>query len=65
MRWSEDHGGRVEQGRSGQQGTRVDADAPSLVLLLSASILRVGDEPPGWSLLSSDGAWKDEGASGV
>ena len=56
MRWSEDHGGRVEQGRSGQQGTRVDADAPSLVLLLSASVLRVCDEPPSSSLLRSKGA---------
>ena len=37
MRWSEDHGGRVEQGRSGQQGTRDDADALSLVRLLSAA----------------------------
>ena len=30
MRWSEDHGGRVEQGRSGQQGTSDDASAPAL-----------------------------------
>ena len=30
MRWSEDHGGRVEQGRSGQQGTSDGASAPAL-----------------------------------
>ena len=48
--------GRVEEGRSGQQGRRVDADAPSLVLLLSASVLRVCDEPPSSSLLRSKGA---------
>ena len=48
--------GREEEGRSEQQSTSDDADAPSLVPLLSASVLRGGDEPPGWSLLSFEGA---------
>ena len=48
--------GRVEEGRSGQQSTRDDADALSLVRLLSASVLRVPDELPGLSLCSSKGA---------
>lgn len=49
---------RVEEDRSGQhwQGTRDDADAPSLVLVLSASVLRVRNKYAGSSLLSSDGA---------
>ena len=57
----EDHrlerrGGRVEEGRSGQQSTRDDTDALSLVLLLSASVLCVPDELLGLLLWSSKGA---------
>ena len=57
----EDHGlerrgGRVEEGRSGQQSMRDDTDALSLVLLLSTSVLCVPDELPGLSLWSSKGA---------
>ena len=48
--------GRVDEGRSGQQSTIDDADALSLVLLLSASVLRVPDELPGLSLCSSKGS---------
>ena len=43
--------GRVEEGRSGKQSTRDDADALSLVRLLSAPVLRVRDKPPSSSLL--------------
>ena len=46
----------MDEGRSEQQSTSDDADAPSLVPLLSASVLRGGDEPPGSSLLSFEGA---------
>ena len=52
--------GRVEEGRGRQQGTRDDADAPSFASLLTASVLCVRDEPPGSSLLCSEGAAKDE-----
>ena len=52
--------GEVEEGRNGQQGTRDDAGAPSLMPLLTASILRVRDKPPGSSLLCSEGVGKDE-----
>ena len=48
-------GGRVKEGRGRQQGTRDDADASSLVHLLSTSVLCVRNEPPGSSLLSSEG----------
>ena len=37
-------GGRVEEGRVGQQSTRDDADAPFLVRLLLAPVLRARDE---------------------
>ena len=40
----------------GQQGTSDYADALSLVRLLSAAVLRVCDEPPSSSVLSSEGA---------
>ena len=53
------NGGRVEDGRSRQQIRRDNADALSLVLLLSASILRVPDELPGLSLWSSKGERSD------
>ena len=47
---------REEQGRNGQQSTSDSADAPSLVHLLSALVLRARDEPPGSSLLTCKGA---------
>ena len=52
-------GGRVEEGSSGQQDTRDDADAPSLVLLLSAAVLCVRDKPPGSLLFSPEGTGTD------
>ena len=48
--------GRQEEGRNGQQSTSDGADTPSLVPLLSASVLRGRDEPPGSSLLTFEGA---------
>ena len=56
--------GEVEEGRNGQQGTRDDADAPSLVPLLTASVLRRRDEPPGSSLWSFEGAGRHGEADG-
>ena len=53
-------GGREQGGRNRQQGTRDGADAPSLVPLLSASVLRGRDEPPCSSLLCSEVAGRDE-----
>ena len=49
----------MKEGRSGQQSTRDHMDALSLVLLLSASVLRVPDELPGLSLWSSKGERSD------
>ena len=57
--------GRVEEGSSGQQDTRDDADASSLVLLLSAAVLSVRDKPPGSSLLIPEGAGWDEEEDGA
>ena len=59
------NGGRVEDGRSRQQIRRDDADALSLVLLLSASVLRVRDEPLGSSLLEFEGAGRRTGSDGA
>ena len=42
-------GERVEECRSGREGTRDDTDASSLAPLLSASILHLHDEPSGSS----------------
>ena len=56
--------GEVEEGRNGQQGTRDDADAPSLVPLLTASVLHVRDEPPGSSLWSFEGVGRHGEANG-
>ena len=57
--------GREEEGRSEQQGPRDSADAPSLVLLLLASVLRGRDEPPGSSLLTIGRAERDREEDGV
>ena len=57
--------GRVEEGRSGQQSTSDNADALSLVLLLSATVLRVRDEPPGSSLLRFEGVGSRTGSDGA
>ena len=46
----------MEEGRSGEQRTSDSADAPSLVPLLSASVLGGRDEPPGSSLLTCEAA---------
>ena len=53
---SEEDGGRGEEGR---QGTSDYADAPSLVPLLFASLLRMRDEPPGSLLFSPENAGTD------
>ena len=55
----------VEEGSSRQQDTRDDADASSLVLLLSAAVLSVRDKPPGLSLLIPEGAGWDEEEDGA
>ena len=44
----------MEESRSGQQSTKDNAHALSLVHLLSVSALRVRDEPPGSSLLGDN-----------
>ena len=49
-------GGREQEGRGWPQSTSDSADAPSLVHLLSALVLRGRDEPPGSSLLTCEGA---------
>ena len=49
----------MEESRSRQQSTKDNAHASSFVHLLSTSALRVRDEPPGSSLLGSEGAGWD------
>ena len=62
-------GGRVEEGRSGQEraadARETTRDALSLVPLLSASILHVRNKPQGSSLLCSESARRNGEASGV
>ena len=60
-------GGRTLEWTSGggQQDTRDDADASSLVLLLSAAVLSVRDKPPGSLLLIPEGAGWDEEEDGA
>lgn len=57
--------GDLEEGSSGQQGVRDEADAPYLMLLLSASVLCLCDEPPGSSLLRFGHAERDWEEDGV
>ena len=49
-------GGRVEEGRSGQQTHERQRVRVVSLRLLSAAVLRVHEEPPSSSLLSSEGA---------
>ena len=55
----------MEEGSSRQQDTRDDADAPSLVLLLSAAVLCVRNKPLSSSLLIPEGAGRDKKEDGA
>ena len=55
----------VEVVGSGQQDTRDNADAPSLILLLSVAVLCVRDKPLGLSLLIPEGMGRDKKEDGA